>query len=414
MWRRLSPLLALLAGVLACGPAGPATAPDVGRPVADVETDAAEVRAPEPFDWCSPDQPPDAACFAARRDPESENIAVALAIAGKQVEEHPPETLAWNWEEAVLMAGFVELYRVTEDEWLIDYVEAWVDHHIDKGYKIGTSDNCAPTAAAVWLYEYTQQPRFRTVVEDGLHYLYEEAKRTVEGGISHLGTVDIVTLWVDSLFMFGDLLISWGETTGDADALDTFGTQFGIFTDLLQAESGFYVHAYAWIVEQTPGTYWARGNGWVVAAAWRYLRVRQIRGEEDPVVAEAARTLLDAAREAQDPETGLWWTLLDKPGEVYLETSASALFAYGMARAWRLGRLEDDWLEPLALAMEGIRSRIVEDDQGRPVVTGISGPTSADKAREYAKVALEDDLPYGVGAVLLALVESSGLPLEQQ
>jgi len=98
------------------------------------------------------------------------------------------------------------------------------------------------------------------------------------------------------------------------------------------------------------------------------------------------------------------------PGKYYLETSAGALFSYGIARAWRYGLAGDEVLPKLSMALDGIRSRIAKDDQGRPFVTGISGPTSADKLEEYGKVLLEDDLPYGVGAVIMALTETSGLP----
>lgn len=60
--------------------------------------------------------------------------------------------------------------------------------------------------------------------------------------------------------------------------------------------------------------------------------------------------------------------------------------------------------------MSGVLARVIEDADGQPVVTGISGPTSADKLDVYLTVPLADDLPFGIGAVILALVETSGLP----
>ena len=46
--------------------------------------------------------------------------------------------------------------------------------------------------------------------------------RTADGGLNHLGTNDLfgVSLWLDSLFMFGNLLARWGEREDDARALD--------------------------------------------------------------------------------------------------------------------------------------------------------------------------------------------------
>ena len=104
-----------------------------------------------------------------------------------------------------------------------------------------------------------------------------------------------------------------------------------------------------------------------------------------------------------------WWTVLNRPGETYLETSAGALFAFGMARAWRNGLLGDEVLPAIAKAMVGVRSRLVDGVDG-PVVQGTSGPTSAGTFAEYSAVPQKDDILYGIGAVILSLIETSGLP----
>ncbi len=365
-----------------------------------------------PFEWCDPEVPPDHECYVLKRNPGSESMKLALALAKAQIARHPAEEMKWNWEEAVLMVSLAELYEVTGDAELLAYYKAWMDFHIQKGFVMGSSDTCAPAAVAVALYRQTGDPDgvYGTVVQQALHYLYEEALRTPEGGISHLGTLDVRTLWVDSLFMFGGVLFGWGEATGDTKALEEYAFQFDLFSQLLQDETGFYVHAYNWIVKQTPGVYWGRGNGWIAAAGSMYHRILANRGERWDSVDAALVTLLKAAMKAQDTESGLWWTLMTHPGEIYLETSAAALFAFGLARSWRYGVIGDEALPAIALAMKGVRSRIVTGQDTLPVVTGISGPTTADKYEEYARVPLEDDLGYGVGAVILALIETSGLP----
>ncbi|MCA9637784.1 MAG: glycoside hydrolase family 88 protein, partial [Myxococcales bacterium] len=110
------------------------------------------------------------------------------------------------------------------------------------------------------------------------------------------------------------------------------------------------------------------------------------------------------------PTQRTWWTLVDRPGEGYLETSASALFAYSLARGWRYGQVDHAALPAIERAIVGLGGRIVDDAAGRPVVRGISGPTLPGTRASYLAVPLVDDRPYGVGAVILALVESSGLP----
>ncbi|WP_437600975.1 glycoside hydrolase family 88 protein [Sorangium sp. So ce590] len=361
----------------------------------------------DPGAACTPTSPSAEDAFARERAPGSESIALARAVADRWIAEHPAESLLWDWGEGTVMLSLVELYRVTQHAPYRDYYRRYIDRHIEYGYEITTSDRCPPATAALALHAESCAASYEKIVTDVLRYLYEEARRTEQGGISHLGVSPLFepTLWVDSLFMFGNVLIR----AGDARALDEFSNQFDIFASLLQDGPGLFRHAYNWATPQDPDVYWARGNAWVTAAGYEYLRVRAARGERDESVAASLDRQVAAVLAAQDPGTGLWWTILDRPGEIYLETSATALFAAGLARGLRHGFLDDAVRPAIDSAMAGVRSRIQEDASGRPVVTGISGPTTVGRLDDYAEVELGDDISYGVGAVVLALVETSGL-----
>jgi unsaturated rhamnogalacturonyl hydrolase len=366
-------------------------------------------------DWTFPDAceagPVDEACFVSKRDPQSDRIRLALDIALRYISLHPPEEEHWDWGPATLMFSLTELYRVTGDTRLRDYYQAWMDHHIAEGYLLTWSDHCPPSLTALALYRETGDPAYEAVVLDVMTYLFEEAPR-IEGGISHMGTMDLLgdTLWLDSLFMFGMILTRWGEHTGDRAYLDEIREQFLIFAELLQEDPGLMVHAYHWPNPQDPDVYWARGNGWVTASGFEYLRVKRNRGERGDAAIEALLgRQIEAIGQYQDADSGLWWTVLNRPGETYLETSASALFAYGMARGYRYGFLDDAVLPALASAMDGVEARILRDASDFPYVSDISGPTTAGDFRNYQTVDLGDDISYGVGAVILALIETSGL-----
>ena len=168
-------------------------------------------------------------------------------------------------------------------------------------------------------------------------------------------------------------------------------------------------HAYDWpLNQQDPDVYWARGNGWVTAAGYEYLAARSARGESDPEVEQILARQAEAVLAAQDPESGLWWTVLNRPLETYLETSASALFAAGLARGRRAGLLGSEVLPVIEAANAGVTARLLDDGQG-PVVSGTSGPTGVGGFDDYAAVEQVDGIHYGTGAVILALIESSGL-----
>lgn len=358
---------------------------------------------------CTPEVVGPDAAFADDRDPSSPRVTLARTIGDHFVAGHDPTTMAWDWVEAVGMFALVDLYRVTGEARYRDFFRAWIDRWLAADWRsfIKTSDRCPPALAALALYRESCDPRYREVVEATLHYLDHEALRTSDGGINHLGVESLfgISLWLDSLFMFGNLWIRWAEHTGDASYLDRFAAQYRIFTKHLQQGSGFMSHAHDWPGTSDPEAFWARGNAWVTAVGYDYLRARAALGGDDPEVEDSLARQVEAVVAAQDPDTGLWWTVLDRPGETYLETSASALFVTGMARGLRAGVLDESVRPAIEAALAGLGDRVESDG----TVTGTSGPTSVGDFDDYAAISVADDIPYGVGAVIMALIESAGL-----
>ncbi|MGB8331156.1 MAG: glycoside hydrolase family 88 protein [Polyangiales bacterium] len=334
---------------------------------------------------------------------------MATKIALRYIDSHPIEKELWDWKSGVLMHALTELYRVTGEPLLHDYYQSWLDYRIAQGYQMVWSDSCPPAITAIALLSEKPTDAYRQVVDDTLEYLDVVAPRTEEGGISHNGIAGGKSVWLDSLFMFGMVLNRWGELE-DPARLEMMSEQVRIFAGVLQDESGFMRHAQDW-----PGydesVYWARGNGWVVASLADYLRIRVERDETDPEVEKVFRDHVRAIIGAQRQPSGLWLTVMSHPDEPdnYLETSASALFAYGIARAYRYGILGDQERRVAQEAVEGLKQMIRDDGDG-PVVTGVSLATDPWSLQEYLHVATRDDVNYGVGAVILALLETSGLP----
>jgi unsaturated rhamnogalacturonyl hydrolase len=337
--------------------------------------------------------------------PDSPDLALARRVADHYVAAHPAESLAWDWSEGVLIGAMADLYRRTGVATYGDYAKAYLAYHAAHGYTVLASDRCAPAIGAATLEATTCDTSQREEVQSVVDYLDHVAMRDDKGGISHFGgsTLFGATVWIDSLTMYGEVLIRAGESTGDARLLDLYGQQFLITTAELQDASGFYTHAANW-PGQTPGVFWARGNSWVITSGFDYLRVRKARGETDDAVAAPLKKLAAAIVSTQDAATGLWWSVPSHPGEIYLETSASALFALGLARGYHVGVLDASVVPVIKKAMDGVKTKIVND-----VVTDISGPTDAGDFQNYANVPLGSDFPFGVGGVILALMETADL-----
>ena len=83
---------------------------------------------------------------------------------------------------------------------------------------------------------------------------------------------------------------------------------------------------------------WGRGNGWVAMTCGELLDLLDPDSQEYRAVGEILRRLIDELIPLQS-ESGLWRTILNLP-EAYEESSATAMFLFGMLCAERHGLLE--------------------------------------------------------------------------
>lgn len=339
---------------------------------------------------------------------KDQSIEVAPAVADGWVGAVRPEQNDWSWGDGVLMYGLSEVARTRPGTRYWEYLERWADSHIARGYYVAFSDNCPPAIAAVRLYRHTGERRYLEVAEKTLHYLETVAARTSDGGLNHMGWITRDQLWVDSLFMFGIFLVEMEAVTGQERLLDLLCDQIEIFArHLRDADTGFFVHMWddgsRTRVPADP-VYWARGNAWVFVTLVELL-ARLPPGHRDRAAIEAMfRSMAGSLARTQD-ETGLWHTVLDASG-TYLETSATALFCYGFAKAVHHGLLDSSFLAVTERAQRGLASRLLVGRSGSLEVTGTSHGTSPGSLEEYARVTVGDQVPYGVGAMMLAGVET--------
>ncbi|KKY39293.1 putative cell wall glycosyl hydrolase [Diaporthe ampelina] len=118
----------------------------------------------------------------------------------------------------------------------------------------------------------------------------------------------------------------------------------------LDATSGLLVHGYdasrtaVWADPATGASphVWGRSLGWYAMALVDTLEAlpnrRETRRYRGPLL-QKFQSLASAVVRAADPDTGAWWQVLDQPGREgnYIESSGSAMFAYALLKAARLG-----------------------------------------------------------------------------
>jgi unsaturated rhamnogalacturonyl hydrolase len=125
--------------------------------------------------------------------------------------------------------------------------------------------------------------------------------------------------------------------------------------------------------------------------------------------------MFTALAKVQDPETGLWYQVLDqgsRPGN-YLEASASSMFVYSMAKAVRKGYVDQRALEVARRGYKGLLENLVSIDGKGWIdlhqccaVAGLGGDPYRDGSYEYyVGEPVRDNDPKAVGPFILAALE---------
>src|SRR5690606_18596841 len=170
---------------------------------------------------------------------------------------------------------------------------------------------------------------------------------------------------------------------------------------LWNENNGLYYHCYYTETERNGVAHWGRSNGWLVVAQLHLLdRMPDNHPQKQAVIDNLKKQLIGLSR-FQSSE-GLWHQLLDKP-DSYLESSASAMFIQGFAKAINEGWLEENYASVALVGWNGFKKQfITEDGQVKDICVGTG---IADDLQFYYNRPARDNEKHGVGSVIDAGVE---------
>jgi rhamnogalacturonyl hydrolase YesR len=210
------------------------------------------------------------------------------------------------------------------------------------------------------------------------------------------------SLWADDMYMSVPFLAQLGALKQDPACFDDAARQVAqISARLFVPSTGLYTHGWnAKTGDDQPRYYWARANGWCAMSMVELLDVLPPDHPQRPAILKLLQAQAQGLASVQSG-TGLWHQMLDRP-DSFLETSASAMFTFAIARAVNHGWLDPGAYGPVAIAgWRGVATRI--DSQGHVTGTCVGTSFAADYPYYYTRTFTDDQ--HGYGPVLLAGAE---------
>ena len=212
----------------------------------------------------------------------------------------------------------------------------------------------------------------RPVIDRLIAYISTEQQRLADGTLARSRPQNN-TLWLDDLFMSVPALAQMGKLTGDTKYYDDAVKQVLQFSQrMFNKDKNLYMHGWVEEMEEHPQFHWARANGWALMAMTELLDVLPETHPGRKAVLAQFKLLVKGITYLQSGQ-GFWHQLLDRT-DSYLETSATSIYAYCLARAVNKGWINARAYSPAAvLAWNAVSTKVNAQGQveGTCVGTGM-------------------------------------------
>lgn len=188
-------------------------------------------------------------------------------------------------------------------------------------------------------------------------------------------------VWLDDMFMGVPAIAWYGKLTGDKKYYDEALHQIELFKEKMWVpEKKLFRHGWIESMSYHPAYHWGRANGWAILTMCEVLDAIPEGYPGRDKVLDLLRQHAEGLAALQSGE-GFWHQLLDR-NDSYLETSATAIYAYCFAHGILNGWLDELAYGPVAcLAWNAVSSEI--DAEGKVNGTCVGTGMAFDPAFYY-------------------------------
>lgn len=241
----------------------------------------------------------------------------------------------------------------------------------------------------------------RPLIDNYINFISTKEYRLPDGTLAR-NRPQKNTIWLDDLYMSVPALAQMGKLTGKTAYYDDAVKQVKQFTQrMFDKEKGVYMHGWVQDMNPHPAFYWGRANGWAIMAMVELLDVLPENHPGRPFVLQQLQAHAKGLAAFQSG-SGFWHQLLNRT-DSYLETSATAIYAYCIAHACNKGWLDAKAYAPMAmLAWNAVTTKVNATGQVEGVCVGTG--MAFDPAFYYHRP-VNVYAAHGYGPVLLAGAE---------
>jgi len=349
----------------------------------------------------------------AQKLPAKKKILATLRLTNKYFMEKWPDagkTIFTNierpsniWTRAVYYEGLMALYKIDRQQSYYDYALQWGEKHqwgLRGGVKVRNADNqcCGQTYIDMYLLDNKQHPERVKDIKTSIDSMMLTSK------------IDDWN-WIDAIQMAMPVFVKLGKLYDEPRYFDRMYEMYA-FTKYKHGDNGLYNQKeHLWWRDKDfdppykepngDNCYWARGNGWVVAAL---VRVLDVLPKNDPHYQEYLQDYKDmcAALLPLQRSDGYWNVSLNDPDNFGgKEVSGTSLFIYGFAWGINNNILDKKiYLPAITKAWNAMSKEAVHPDGKLGYVQGTGKEPKDGQPVTYDNTPDFED--YGLGCFLLA------------
>lgn len=363
----------------------------------------------------------------------------------------------WSYVMGIELESILDTYLKYGNKDMLKYCQAYIDTMITddgmiRGYRCSdfNLDNVRTGHFLARMQQLKPSERTQKAIETLMQQLDSQPRTDIDSIYWHKAIYSY-QVWLDGIFMglpFRTLTASMKKDANPSSRNDSIEA-CRIYDDAIKQIAATYhrtfdpstnLNRHAW--DETHEIFWADGHtgqshhcwgraqGWFTMAIIELLDAIPETYHQRDTLTHLLQRSLDGILQWQDPDTGLWWQVMDCPNKEgnYLESTCSAMFAYSLLKAYRMRHVNDRYRNAGIKAYNGIIRHFIKQNPDSTIslthccsVAGL-GPgisekvlKAAPKVKEnmrrdgsfqyYISEPIRDNDPKGIGPFIWASLE---------